>query len=146
MPSFGSGRGDVLYLVVCGAPPARWSIRSVELVRGRGWEVCAVATPAALGRIDVAALGDATGQSVRCEIRGPDDAEFVPRGDAVLVAPASFNTINKCVAGINDTLALGLINEALGSPSVPVAVLPWVNGSLGAHPAYRPNLDRLTEA
>jgi phosphopantothenoylcysteine synthetase/decarboxylase len=62
------------------------------------------------------------------------------------VAPASFNTIIKCAAGINDNLALGLINEALGSPSVPVALVPWVNGSLNEHPAYRPSLDRLRSA
>jgi phosphopantothenoylcysteine synthetase/decarboxylase len=62
------------------------------------------------------------------------------------VAPASFNTINKCAAGINDNLALGLINEALGSPSVPIALVPWVNGSLNEHPAYRAGLDRLHSA
>jgi phosphopantothenoylcysteine synthetase/decarboxylase len=62
------------------------------------------------------------------------------------VAPASFNTINKCACGINDNFALGLINEALGSPSVPVALVPWVNGPLNEHPAYRPSLDRLRTA
>jgi phosphopantothenoylcysteine synthetase/decarboxylase len=62
------------------------------------------------------------------------------------VAPASFNTINRCAAGINDNLAVGLINEALGSPSVPVALVPCVNGSLNEHPAYRPSLDRLGSA
>ncbi len=47
--------------------------------------------------------------------RGPDEAQAEPRGDAVLVVPATFNTINKWAAGMNDTLALGLLNEALGS-------------------------------
>jgi phosphopantothenoylcysteine synthetase/decarboxylase len=93
--------------------------------------------------VDVDSLTNATGHQVRSDFRAPDDAEFAPRGDAVLVAPASFNTINKRAAGINDNLALGLINEALGSPSIPIALLPWVNGPLNQHPAYQPNLDRL---
>lgn len=58
----------------------------------------------------------------------------------MLVAPASFNTVNKIAAGINDNLALGLVNEALGA-SVPTGLVPWVNSALTAHPAYVPNLD-----
>src|SRR4029453_10318526 len=143
MPSFGSERGDVLYLIVCAAPPARRAVDCVEMLRARGWVVCAIATPAALAWSDTERLAKATGHPVRTDFRGPDEPEFAPRGDAILVAPASFNTINKCAAGINDNLALGLINEALGSPSVPVALVPWVNGSLNEHPAYRPSLDRL---
>ena len=146
MPSFGSGRGDVLYLIICAAPPARRAVDCAEMLRAGGWEVCAIATPAAIPWLDVQRLAKATGHPVRTQFRGPDDAEFAPRGDAVLVAPASFNTINKCAAGINDNLALGLINEALGSPSVPLAVLPWVTRSLDEHPAYQPGLARLGDA
>jgi hypothetical protein len=32
----------------------------------------------------------------------------------VVVAPATFNTINKWALGIIDTLVLGILNEALG--------------------------------
>jgi phosphopantothenoylcysteine synthetase/decarboxylase len=39
---------------------------------------------------------------------------MLPRADAVAIAPATFNTINKWVAGISDTFALGLLNEAIG--------------------------------
>jgi phosphopantothenoylcysteine synthetase/decarboxylase len=105
-----------------------------------------VTTPAALAWVDDDRLADVTGHAVRSEFRGPNDPEFSPRGDAVLVAPASFNTINKSAAGINDTLALGLINEALGAPSIPVALLPWVNRTLSDHPAYSPSLARLEAA
>ena len=114
MPSFGSPEGDVAYLIVCAAPPAREAADTVGLLGAAGWRVCVVATPAALAWIDAAALATTTGHPVRSDFRGPDDPEFAPRGDAVLVAPASFNTVNKWAAGINDTLALGLVNEALG--------------------------------
>jgi phosphopantothenoylcysteine synthetase/decarboxylase len=113
------------------------------MLRARGWDVCAITTPDALAWVDPERLAKAAGHPVRTKFRGPDDPEFAPRGDAILVAPASFNTINRSAAGINDNLALGLINEALGSPFVSVALVPWVNGSLNEHPAYGPSLDRL---
>jgi phosphopantothenoylcysteine synthetase/decarboxylase len=140
VPSFGSEQGNVLYLIVCAAPPARRSVECVETLQAAGWDICVIATPAALPWVDLDALAKATGHPVRSEFRRPDDPEFAPRGDAVLVAPASFNTINKAATGINDNLALGLINEALGSPTIPIAVAPWVNGALSEHPAYTRNL------
>jgi phosphopantothenoylcysteine decarboxylase len=146
MPSFGSPEGNVAYLIVCAAPPAREVADTVGLLDAAGWRVCVVATPAALAWIDAAALAATTGCPVRSDFRGPDDPEFAPRGDAALVAPASFNTVNKWAAGINDTLALGLVNEALGLPTVPVALVPWVNSTLSRHPAYEASLDRLMRA
>jgi phosphopantothenoylcysteine decarboxylase len=146
MPSFGSDRGDVLYLVVCAAPPAHEAKRTVASLQAAGWDVCVVATPAALAWIDAPSLGDATRRPVRSEFRLPEEPEFVPRGDAVLVAPATFNTINKAAAGVNDSLALGLINEALGTLSVPLALVPWVNASLSRHPAYSLSLARLKDS
>jgi phosphopantothenoylcysteine synthetase/decarboxylase len=146
VPSFGSGRGNVLYLIVCAAPPASETGRTVAALQDSGWDVCVVATPAALAWIDSPAISKATGHPVRSEFRAPEEPEFAPRGDAVLVAPATFNTINKVVVGLNDTLALGLINEAIGSQSVPLALVPWVNPSLNGHPAYRPALRTLGSA
>jgi phosphopantothenoylcysteine synthetase/decarboxylase len=147
MPSFGSDRGGVLYLIVCAAPPASHLASSVKRLRqDLGWEICPVVTPAALAWTDVQGLHDATGHPVRSEFRAADEPEFTPRGDAVLVAPATFNTINKCSTGMSDNLALGLINEALGTDSVALAVVPWVNASLCSHPAYAPNLALLQAA
>ncbi len=53
----------------------------------------------------------------------------------MLVAPATFNTINQVAAGINDSLALGLVNEALGS-QVPTVFVPCLGDGLPLHPAY----------
>lgn len=47
-------------------------------------------------------------------------------------------------AGISDTLALGLLNEALGA-SVPVEARPYVNEALAAHPAYQASLAMLAD-
>ena len=63
----------------------------------------------------------------------------------MLVCPATFNTLNKWALGINDTVALGLLNEALGR-QVPTFVVPWVNDALAAHPAYEQTLKILDQA
>jgi phosphopantothenoylcysteine decarboxylase len=145
MPSFGSPTGDVLYLIVCAAPPARTATTGVvRAAQHAGWDVSVIATPAALGWLP-ADLAELTGHAVRTQPRGPEEQKAEPLGDAVLVAPATFNTINKWALGINDTLALGLLNEALGR-SVPIAAVPWLNSALRAHPAYEGNVRRLADA
>jgi len=143
MVSFGSGVGNVLYLVVCAAAPARRAPELVMALQRDGWDVCVVTTPTGRRWVDPDALALLTGHDVRTDMRGPDDPAFEPFGDALVVAPATFNTVNKLAAGINDTLALGLTNEAIGTPDVPVVIVPWAGDSLQAHPAYTQSLATL---
>lgn len=96
--------------------------------------------------MDVAALEAQTGHPVRSEYRKPDDGtRSAPRADAVIVAPATYNTVNKWALGISDTYALGILAESIGL-GLPVAVLPFVNSALAAHPAYRRNVADLRAA
>jgi phosphopantothenoylcysteine decarboxylase len=134
----------VLYHVVCAAPPAQAVSEPIGLLQDAGWTVCVIATPRALGWIDSPALAEQTGHLVRDEYQPPDGAESLPRADAIVVAPATFNTINKWVAGISDTFALGLLNEALGL-RLPIVVAPYAKSSLAAHPVYERNLRTLSE-
>jgi phosphopantothenoylcysteine decarboxylase len=145
MSSFGSGTDNVLYLVVCAAPPARESERLVRGMQALGWDVCIVTTQMARYWLDAKRLANVSGHVLRTQFRDPDDPAFEPFGDAVLVAPATFNTINKVAAGINDTLALGLVNEALGA-GVPVAFVPCVGAELAGHPAYLASVQLLAGA
>ena len=113
----------VLYAVVCGAGPASRIGTFVTLAQAEGWEVCCIATPAAVEHfLDVPALQELSGHHVRSNYRASDDEPF-PRADAIAVAPATYNTINKWAAGISDTYALNLLAELTGL-SVPTAVLP----------------------
>jgi phosphopantothenoylcysteine decarboxylase len=89
VPSFGSDTGNVLYLIVCAAPPARDTPELVTFLLEDDWDVCVIATPPALDWISVDRLEILTGHPVRSRFRHPDDAEFDPRGDAALVAPAT---------------------------------------------------------
>jgi phosphopantothenoylcysteine synthetase/decarboxylase len=138
-------RRGVLYLIVCAAPPARDAPVLVKLAQAAGWEVCVIATPSARSFIDIAALEAATGHPVRSDYKQPDDPDVLPPPDAIAVGPATFNTINKWAAGISDTLALGLLTEAIGK-RLPVVALPFVNAAQAEHPAFQRSIDQLREA
>lgn len=132
-----------LYLVVCAAGIAADVGTLITAAQERGWHVGVIATPSAMnGFFDTAAVEARTGRPIRSARRRPGDPRPFPDPDAVVVAPATFNTINKWAAGIADTLALGTLCEAAGL-GIPVAVLPCVNKTLAGHPAYQDSLIRL---
>lgn len=133
-----------LYVVVCAAGIADEVGLLIGAAQAQGWEVGVVATPQALGFFDTEAVVARTGYPIRSAWRAPGDDRPLPPADAIAVAPATFNSINKWAAGIADTLALAILCEAYGL-GVPTAVLPRVNAALAAHPAYSRSLDRLRE-
>ncbi|MDH3684208.1 MAG: flavoprotein [Acidimicrobiia bacterium] len=135
MTSFGSTAGDVLYLVVCAATGAEHTVERVRREQADGWDVCVVATPLALTWFDPAAVTETSGHMIQSRMRTYGEPLFQPLGDAVTVAPASFNTINKVAVGMADNMATGLICEAL-SRGVPVAMEPSVGDGFAAHPAF----------
>jgi phosphopantothenoylcysteine synthetase/decarboxylase len=131
-----------LYSIVCGSPAAHGVGRLVEHAQRAGWDVCVVSTPDGLKFIDIPQLAEQTGHPVRHRYKYPGDPDVLPTADAMVVAPATVNTINKMAAGIADTLALGLLVEGLGK-GVPLVVVPFTNAAMAAHPAFGENLDRL---
>ncbi|WP_432587362.1 flavoprotein [Streptomyces sp. HD1123-B1] len=131
-----------LYVVVCAAGIADDAVKLIALAQQRHWDVGVIATPQGLGFIDAPVVEAQTGYPIRSAWRSPGDARPLPSPDAIAVAPATFNTINKWAAGISDTLALGILNEAYGL-DVPTAVLPYLNAAQAAHPAYQQSLERL---
>jgi hypothetical protein len=132
----------VLYIIACGGRPAGDLAPYVEQMRADGWDTCVVATPSARKFIRAEHLAAASGHVVRFEYKQPDDQDVLPPPDAVIVAPATFNTINKWAAGISDTVALGLLNEALGL-GLPIVAVPFPNVALARHPAFRASIDML---
>ena len=134
----------VLYVVACGAPPAGQLATLVDFAQEQGWDVCVIATPDGTKFLDAAGLEDLTGHPVRSEYKDPAEPDVLPPADAIVVAPATFNTVNKWAQGISDTLALGLLNEAVGL-GLPLAAAPWTNAPLAAHPAFRNSITILAE-
>jgi phosphopantothenoylcysteine synthetase/decarboxylase len=137
----GSGEGRVLYVIVCAAGPAGEVGRLIALAQDRGWEVQVVATPSALAFLDVPQLELQTSSPVRSEYRSPGEPKS-PRADAIIVAPATFNTINKFASGISDTYALGILAEAPGL-GIPVVILPFVNAALAERIPFQHSVARL---
>ncbi|MEV0479562.1 flavoprotein [Streptomyces sp. NPDC050508] len=132
-----------LYVVVCAAGIAADVSKLITAAQERDWAVGVIATPVAMGGFfDTGAVEAQTGRPIRSAWRTPGDPRPFPPPDAVVVAPATFNTINKWAAGTADTLALGTLCEAYGL-GVPTVVLPCVGEALAAHPAYRASLIRL---
>jgi phosphopantothenoylcysteine synthetase/decarboxylase len=132
----------VLYLIACGARPTAHLVPVIRRLQAQSWDVCVVATPQAVKFMDPPSVHAATGHVVRHGYKQPDEPDALPPADAMLVAPATFNTVNKWVLGISDTLALGLLNEATGQ-GMPILAVPWVNTALGLHPVFEPNLATL---
>jgi phosphopantothenoylcysteine synthetase/decarboxylase len=132
-----------LSVVVCGAAPTADVGVLVRRALERSWTVRAIPTPDALSFMDAAALESMTGNAVEVGYRSPSEAR-PPRPDAVIVAPATFNTVNKAALGITDTHALGVIAEAIGR-EVPVVMVPWVNAPLAARQPFRRSLDQLLD-
>jgi phosphopantothenoylcysteine synthetase/decarboxylase len=126
----------ILGLIVCGAGPASYAGEFVTLAQARHWDVHVIATPAGLEFIDVAGLQAQTGHPVRTAYRPPGEPRSATRTDVIIVAPATYNTINKWAGGISDNYALGLLAEAPGL-QVPVIALPFVNTALAARHVYQ---------
>jgi phosphopantothenoylcysteine synthetase/decarboxylase len=111
------------------------------LAHEEGWTVQVIATPAALDFFDQAAVEKQTGNPVKSQYSKPG----VPRSqvpDAIIVAPATYNTMNKWAQGISDTYALGVLAEVTGLDT-PIVVLPFVNSALASRAPFRRSVESL---
>jgi hypothetical protein len=135
----------VLYLVICAAGPAGRISDMVKLAQDESWEVYCIATPAAVEHfLDLPALVELSGHPVRITYRKPGD-EPLPKADAVIVAPATYNTINKWAAGISDNYVLNQLAELTGL-GVRIVVLPFVNQGLAANRVFERSVEELRRA
>jgi phosphopantothenoylcysteine synthetase/decarboxylase len=132
----------VLYLIACGGRPAGDIGEFARHAMDTGWDVCIIATPSGVKFLDPDRLAALTAHPVRSDYKRPDEPDVLPSPDAFVVAPATFNTINKLADGISDTLALGLLNEAIGA-GLPIIAVPFPNQMLARHPAFVASVARL---
>ena len=131
--------GD-LRVVVCGGGAAAGVGRLISAAVSRGWSVDVTATRTALEFIDTAEVVRASGKPVRTTYKfTADGTRISPPADAVIVAPATFNTINKLAQGIADTYALSSIADVIGR-GVPTVVVPAVNEALANRRPFRQSI------
>lgn len=131
--SGGSSEGSAghVALVVTAAPLAGHTRRTYDTLRIAGWKVTVCPTIAAVDWILDPPAHDMLSGRIR--------------PDAVICCPATFNTLNKWAAGINDSLALGVLNDAIGLRT-PVLAVPMVAERLTRHPAWPATLAFLSNA
>ena len=113
------------------APLAHYTRRTYDALRLAGWQVTLCLTTAASEWVD----------DVPSEVLLAGRI----RPDAVICCPATFNTLNKWAAGINDSPALGILNDAVGL-GTPTLVVPMVADRLSRHPAWPATLAFLNDA
>ncbi|MBB5075490.1 flavoprotein [Nonomuraea endophytica] len=134
----------VLYVVACAAPPAAGLHNLVSLAQNAGWTVHVVTTPMGERFVNVPDLERLTGDQVRSTYRMPGEPKGLPPADAVIVAPATFNTINKWATGIADTFAVGLLCEVMGF-GVPILAVPMLKTALARHSAFARSVEALRD-
>jgi len=130
-----------LYLIASGASPAR-DLPDLLASVADDWDTCVITTPEGARFFDIAEIATMTGHPVRTSFKDPDAPDVLPPAWAFAAVPATFNTINKWAAGISDTLALGLLNEAVGLGR-PIVTVPWPNAALARHPAFGHSISTL---
>ncbi|WP_461003160.1 flavoprotein [Streptomonospora sediminis] len=131
-----------LYLTVSAAPAPEGLSHLVKLLQTEGWQVAVFSTPTGTNFHDAAELEALTGNPVRVEYRMPGTGAPMPKADAVLACPLTFNSVNKFAQGNADNFAIGLLCEMTGY-GVPTVVVPHCKPQLAAHPAFQQSLATL---
>jgi phosphopantothenoylcysteine decarboxylase len=134
-----------VYVIGSAAPPVQHIKHLLGVLSDAGWQPCLILTPTAATWVDVDDLAARVDGLLRVQPRTPEDPDPLPRADAMLAAPLTFNTLNKWASGISDTLALGLLNEAIGL-DLPVLAAPVIKAVLRTHPAYPVSIATLQRA
>ena len=125
-------------------------VRAVDLARlymRHGAEVFPVMSRAACKLMHPNLLAWATGNKAVTRLTG--DIEHVALAgnvedpvDAVVVAPATANTIGKIAAGIDDTPVTTLVTTAFGE-GIPIILVPAMHEPMYRHPIVVENLEKL---
>lgn len=118
----------------------------VRLLVKAGAEVRVVATDAAFDFVTPLTLSTVSKKSVESEFSDTqgnwnNHVELGLWADAIIIAPATANTIAKMANGLCDNLLLAVYLSA----RCPVAVAPAMDLDMLQHPAVRKNLKTITE-
>ncbi len=128
-------------LVVTGGIACIEVPKVIRELRRYGASVRVFMTPAATEFVKPLVMEWASKQKVITDLSG--SAEHITDADAVVVVPATLDFISKMAVGISDSAAATLVQSALSR--MPVFFLPSMHLSLQGNPAFRKNLNTLSE-
>jgi len=134
---------ELAYIVVTGTTTAPLAVELVRGVLELVPRVITLTTPNARRVIAPRDLSSIPGNQL---VESYFDAAILPRppDGLVVVAPCSFNSLNKLAGGIADNLAMSLTAEAIGR-GTPVIVALSVNAPLLRHPRCQQSMVTLRE-
>lgn len=138
-----STQPSALTLIVSAAPLAERAADIAGAFVANGWSVRVVLTPSASSWVDAPSITATTGTEPTSTQRlpgRPAQPEFAT--GSVLVAPLTFNSLNKWALGIADNYALGILCEALAL-GLPVVAIPVIGRRFWDHPATSKSLELL---
>lgn len=139
-------QGKTVVLAISASVAALESHRLARALMRHGGRVQIFLTPSAVAMVSRSALEWATGAPVISELSSRcEHLEFFGhrgRGDLLLLAPATANTIGKIANGLDDNAVTTSVTTALGS-KVPVLCCPGMHEPMLANPAVLKNLETL---
>jgi phosphopantothenoylcysteine decarboxylase/phosphopantothenate--cysteine ligase len=137
--------GSNIAFVLTGSIADYKACDAVSRLVQRGHHVRAVATASALRFVGVATLEGLTGERVLTDLFEPGAAlehiNLTRWADAVVVCPATANTLNRLAAGLADDLAGALF--LAHDRSKPLLVAPAMNPAMWRHPATAESVEKL---
>lgn len=136
----------VLYLFCSAAPPVFDVANAIRDAQRRGFNVCLGLTPTANRWLDdqLPALTELTGHPVRSEYKLPGEPDVWPKADVIVVAPATFNTVNAWALGITRDFVVGVAAEGIGK-GIPMVAMPCVNAAYVQHRQFERSVAELRE-
>ena len=140
-------QGKKIVLGVCGGIAAYKSAILTRLLVKHGAEVRVILTPSAESFVTPLTLSTLSKNPVLSAFSKPETGEWINHvdlglwGDAMLIAPATANTVGKMANGLCDNLLLATYLSA----RCPVFIAPAMDLDMLAHPATKSNLRKVAD-
>lgn len=136
----------VLYLFGSAAPPVFDVDTVIRDAQARGFDVCLGLTPTAARWLGdrLPGLEGLTGHPVRSEYKLPGEPDVWPKADVIVVAPATFNTVNAWALGLTRDFVVGVVAEGIGK-GIPMVAMPCVNAAYVRHRQFERSVQELRE-
>ncbi|PEP92448.1 hypothetical protein CN582_25245 [Bacillus wiedmannii] len=134
--------GKVIYYILTGARKSQDAHIHIRELKDAGANVYVLLTPAASDMVDHKLLKEASGNFLRNSFH-KNKGESLPLEDIVVIAPATYSSINKISAGISDNFALSCVAAAIGRKT-PIYIAPSMNKDLWNSPIVQNSIIKLS--
>lgn len=132
-------RNRNIYYIITGAPKAKYAEGIIRELISEGVRVFTIPTKAGLDFVDVEKLKLIQGNIVKDDW---NNKIRLPKEDAVLIAPCTFNTLNSIAVGLANSYPLCLIASAVGR-KIPIFIAPAMDKSLWDHDIIQETIKKL---